>query len=222
MENVLIYAIDDEQSIRKLYEESLSFGGFAVRTGSNKNDLDKLIGDRIPDLILLDIMLKGDDGYAILSKIKNNVETADIPVIMVSAKGNEDDKVKGLNMGADDYISKPFGVKELIARIKANLRKTERPRTLSFKDISAVESKRKVYIANVPVTLTRTEFNLLSFFLKHANEIVSKKDLLTTIWGIDDIHITRTVDIHMLHLKKKLKTSEAELNTVWGVGYILK
>lgn len=222
MENGLVYAVDDEASIRKLIEESLTFGGFSVRTAAGKAGLETLMKQKKPDIILLDIMLQGDDGYAILTRLKNDVETADVPVIMLSAKGTEEDKVQGLNLGADDYITKPFGVHELIARIKANLRKTERPRALTYKDIRALESRRKVYIANIPITLTRTEFNLLAYFLKHVNETVSKKDLLSTIWGIEDVKITRTVDIHMLHLKKKLKTSQAELDTVWGVGYILR
>lgn len=222
MGNGLIYAIDDEESIRKLYEESLAFGGFEVKTGQDKKDLDKLLEKRRPDLILLDVMLEGEDGFSILTELRNGQDTRDIPVIMVSAKGNEVDKVTGLNLGADDYISKPFGVHELLARIRANIRKKNREPSLIYKDLKIDEARYKAYVNNVPIKLTKTEFSLLVYLIKHQNEVISKKQLLVTVWGLDEKVETRTIDIHILNLRKRIAPSEVDISTVWGVGYILK
>lgn len=222
MANGLIYAIDDEESIRKLYEESLSFGGFEVKTGQGKNDLEVLLAAKRPDLILLDVMLEGDDGFTLLTNIRANPETHDIPVIMVSAKGNEIDKVTGLNLGADDYIAKPFGVHELLARIRANLRKKDRLPGTVYKDLKIDETKYRAYLNNVPIKLTKTEFALLTYLVKHQNEVVSKKELLVSVWGLEENSETRTVDIHVLNLRRRLAPSEVDITTVWGVGYMLK
>lgn len=222
MANGLVYAIDDEESIRKLYEESLAFGGFEVRTGQSGTDLDRLLSTRRPELILLDVMLEGEDGFSILTRLKNAPEYRDIPVIMVSAKGNEVDKVTGLNLGADDYIAKPFGVHELLARIRANLRKIARDPSLNYKDLKIDETRYKVYLNNTPIKVTKTEYSLLVYMVKHQNEVISKKQLLVSVWGLDEDAETRTVDIHMLNLRKRLAPSEVEISTVWGVGYTLK
>lgn len=218
----LIYAIDDEESIRKLYEESLSFGGYEVKTGQGKEDLDELMSIQQPDLILLDVMLEGDDGFAILTSLRNNPATHEIPIIMVSAKGNEIDKVTGLNLGADDYMSKPFGVHELLARIRANIRKKGHHPGLVYKDLKVDESRFRAAINGVPIKLTKTEFALLLYFVRHQNQVVSKKELLISVWGLDERTTTRTVDSHVLNLRKRLAPSEVNIETVWGVGYVLK
>lgn len=219
METPLLYAVDDEESILSLYKESLPLGGYRVETALNGDQLFSLLKIEKPSMIILDVMLGKEDGFSILSKLKNS-SYGDIPVIMVSAKGNEIDKVNGLNLGADDYIVKPFGILELLARIKANLRKYPK-KASTYKDIRISEKESRVFIGEEEVKLTKIEFYLLSFLIKAQGDVVTKEELFSKIWGLEGDLETRTLDIHMSNLRKKISESQVKIETVRGVGYRL-
>ena len=215
-EKKLIYAVDDEQPIREVYNYALSGAGFNVECFSCGAELFETLEKNLPSLIILDIMLEGMDGYAILEKLRENAKTENIPVIMVSAKTEEIDKVKGLNLGADDYLSKPFGVLELVARINAKLRKTNKSAEsaiIGYKDVITVNRETP--------KLTLKQYELLKLFVMNAEKVMQRDKLLDAVWG-EDYGETRTLDIHIGDLRKVLSSSSAEIETVRGVGYILK
>ena len=218
----LIYAVDDEENIRELYSVALKSAGFDCFCFPCGDDLFSAIESEKPALILLDIMLDGLDGYSILQRLKENTGTSNIPVIMVSAKGEEISKVKGLNLGAHDYIAKPFGVLELVARINANLRKTEPNTALSYSDIKIDESKHCITVEDKILTLTLKEYELLKLLVANAPNVVARDSIINTVWGEDYLGETRTLDIHIASLRKALSESKATINTVRGVGYFLK
>ena len=167
-------------------------------------------------------MLDGADGYEILKKLRNNAVTADLPVIMVSAKTTEIDKVKGLDLGADDYIAKPFGVMELIARINAKLRSTsKKSRVFVYQDISVDDDRRVVTVAGKEKPLTLKQYELLKLFVTNPEKVMPRDELLDKVWG-EDYGETRTLDVHIGDLRKILENSATEISTVRGVGYILK
>lgn len=224
MESKLIYAIDDEENIRELYSCALSGAGFSVKTFEDGKSLFSALKLTIPALIMLDIMLDGADGYEILAELKEEERTKNIPVIMVSAKGEEISKVKGLNLGADDYIGKPFGVLELIARVNAVLRRTsvEAQKSLRFKDVEIDEEKHEVRINGAKKELTLKEYNLLKLLVSKAETVVKREEIFSKVWGEDFFGETRTLDIHVASLRKILEGSSAEISTVRGVGYIIK
>jgi two-component system alkaline phosphatase synthesis response regulator PhoP len=219
----LIYAVEDDAAIRELYTYTL------------ENDFDfdcfecaelffDAVPGRKPDLVLLDVMLPGEDGFAVLSRLKANKNTAGIPVIMVSAKGDEIFKVKGLNAGADDYISKPFGVMELVARIKANLRKHIcETKNILFKDISIDSEKHIITVNSQNIQATLKEYNLLSFLCENAEKVQSREIIFFKVWSDDCVGETRTLDAHINELRKKLAAaqSKATIKTIRGVGYII-
>lgn len=217
----LIYAVDDELSIREVYRYAIGGAGFDIQCFENGEGLFTAINSRLPDLILLDIMLDGADGYELLSALRRNPLTADIPVIMVSAKGEEIDKVRGLDLGADDYLAKPFGVLELIARINAKLRKTKPDGVLTYADIVMDGDSRSVTVAGNPVSLTLKEYSLLRLFLSSPGKVLGRDLLLDSVWGVN-YGETRTLDIHIGQLRKELSGSAASILTVRGVGYMLK
>lgn len=217
----LIYAVDDELSIREVYRYAIGGAGFDIQCFENGEGLFTAINSRLPDLVLLDIMLDGADGYELLSALRRNPLTADIPVIMVSAKGEEIDKVRGLDLGADDYLAKPFGVLELIARINAKLRKTKPDGVLTYADIVMDGDSRSVTVAGNPVSLTLKEYSLLRMFLSSPGKVLGRDLLLDSVWGVN-YGETRTLDIHIGQLRKELSGSAASILTVRGVGYMLK
>lgn len=217
----LIYAVDDELSIREVYRYAIGGAGFDIQCFENGEGLFTAINAQLPDLVLLDIMLDGADGYELLSALRRNPLTADIPVIMVSAKGEEIDKVRGLDLGADDYMAKPFGVLELIARINAKLRKTKPDGVLTYADIVMDGDSRSVTVAGNPVSLTLKEYSLLRLFLSSPGKVLGRDLLLDSVWGVN-YGETRTLDIHIGQLRKELSGSAASILTVRGVGYMLK
>lgn len=219
----LIYAVDDELSIREVYRYALGGSGFEIYCFENGEELFHALKKRRPDIVILDIMLDGADGYEILAALRKNILTEDIPVIMVSAKSEEIDKVKGLDLGADDYISKPFGVMELIARIKAKLRAGARKseNRLCYKDILVDEEGHAVSVGESPITLTLKEYELLKLFVLNAGKVLTRDKLLDSVWG-ENYGETRTLDIHVGQLRKAISLSEASVETVRGVGYMLK
>lgn len=218
----LIYAVDDEESIREVYRFALSGAGFEPRCFSCWEELADALKSELPRLIILDIMLDGADGYEILKKLRDNANTADIPVIMVSAKNTEIDKVKGLNLGADDYLAKPFGVLELVARINAKLRSAKtRPVVYEYKDIVIDDNTHTVTVGGKNEKLTLKQYELLKLLVINAQKVMRRDELLDAVWGVD-YGETRTLDIHIGDLRKILSASAAELSTIRGVGYLLK
>jgi len=220
----LIYAVEDDSAIRELYTYTLE-NDFECLCFENGVAFLSALGRRKPDLVLLDIMLPGEDGFAILHGLKSDKRTSGIPVIMVSAKGDEISKVKGLNIGAEDYISKPFGVLEIVARIKANLRKniSHKPEKITFRNISIDPEKHVIAVDSQSIQATLKEYNLLLMLCKNAERVQSREAIFLEIWGDDFIGETRTLDIHIKELRKKLAAagSAAKIETIRGVGYMI-
>ena len=220
----IIYAVEDDAALRELYIYSLE-NEFDCRCFDAGQPFFDAVSDGSPDLILLDIMLPGEDGFAILSRLKSDKATAHIPVIMVSAKDEEVIKVKGLNMGADDYIAKPFGVSELIARIKANLRKSgvDAVESIVYKDIAIDNIKHRISVKGEPIQTTLKEYNLLCLFCANGEKVLDRADIFKAVWGNDYLGETRTLDIHIKEIRRKLSAAESSvvIQTVRGVGYVL-
>ncbi len=220
----MIFAVEDETALQELYTYTLE-NEFDCRCFDSGEVLFAELKNTLPDLILLDIMLPGEDGFAILSRLKAANVTSHIPVIMVSAKGEEISKVKGLNMGADDYIAKPFGVLELMARIKANLRKNIKTISgnITYKDIVIDTAKHQIIVNGKLIGTTLKEYNLLCLLCQSAERVQEREVIFTEVWGSDFVGETRTLDMHIKELRKKLADAEsrATINTIRGVGYIL-
>ncbi len=216
----LIYAVDDEQSIREVYSYALKNAGFDIECFQNGEDFLVALSTKKCDLAILDIMLDGLDGYEILKAMKNNLQTSDIPVIMVSAKSDEIDKVRGLDLGADDYVAKPFGILELVARINAKLRKSQK-NVLAYKDVCIDDSTHTVTVADEEKKLTLKQYELLKLLVQNSQTVLSRNTLLDSVWG-DNYGETRTLDIHIADLRKLLSGSASQIETVRGVGYVLR
>ena len=218
----IIYCVEDDENIRELIVYALKGNGFNPIGFENSKDFYSQMEVNIPDLILLDIMLPEEDGLSILKKIRNNSSTKYIPVIMITAKTSEYDKVIGLDMGADDYISKPFGVMELISRVKAILRRSninKGANTLTIDTINLDYEKHLVTVEDKHIQLTYKEFELLYYLLKNKDIVLSRDSLLNEIWGFDFEGETRTVDVHIGTLRQKLGKSGKLIQTIRNVGY---
>lgn len=220
--NEIIYALDDEQSILELYQATFQMSGYECRTFADVASFFSALKEQKPDLILLDIMLPGEDGLSILKRLQSDPTTKEIPVIMVSAKGSETDKVVGLNLGASDYLAKPFGVLELVARVKANLRKSPKKPSSSYKDLEVDEQGHQVLLQGKPLSLSETEYSLLKYLILHARTVLSKDVIMADVWGMDQIVETRSLDMFISHLRKKITGSSATIETIRSVGYVLK
>ena len=219
----MIYYVEDEKNIRELVEYALLANGFEIRCFADGVSFwQGLRGEKNPELILLDIMLPGENGMEILHRLKENASTKDIPVIMVTAKGSEYDKVLGLDSGADDYIAKPFGMMELVSRVKAVLRRTQKEEVdtdLSYQDIRICNASHKVFVRDEEVELTKKEYNLLSYLIRNQGVVLTRDQLLNSIWGYDFDGETRTVDVHVRSLRQKLGNAGDCVTTVRGIGY---
>ena len=217
-----VFAVEDDAALREFYTCTLE-SEFDCRCFEDGESLFDALPGGQPGLILLDVMLPGEDGFAILSRLKSGKATARIPVIMVSAKDDEISKVKGLNMGADDYIAKPFGVLEFLARVKAGLRKNVKPETLAYKDVTADFSKHVITVNGSPIHTTLKEYNLFCFLCAGAEKVRGREEIFAEVWGGDFLGETRTLDIHIKELRKKLAeaNSQVTIQTVRGVGYML-
>lgn len=220
----MIYCVEDDANIRELVAYTLQTMGFEAKEIEDGKGLKKALAAELPELILLDIMLPGEDGLTILKQLKSDALTKNIPVIMVTAKGTEYDKVIGLDLGADDYVSKPFGMMELISRVKAVLRrvdrqKDERPQKVTNGPIEMDVKKHEILVNGESVQLTLKEFELLRRLLEHPNIVLTRSQLLEEIWGYDFDGETRTVDVHIRTLRQKLGEAGDRIETVRGVGY---
>ena len=218
----MIYCVEDDLSIRELMLYTLRASGFDARGFENGEQLFDALSTTLPRLILLDIMLPGMDGIAILKKIRENPATAAVPVILASARGTEYDKVLGLDTGADDYLAKPFGMMEMVSRIRAVLRRSQSlPKTsiLTLGNLNMDISSHTVTIGNIRIPLTLKEFELLRLFLSAPGQAFSREQLLEKVWGTDYIGESRTVDVHIATLRTKLGPCGDYIRTVRGVGY---
>lgn len=218
----MIYCVEDERNIRDLLVYTLGTTGFEAKGLGDGKELKKALKEEIPELILLDIMLPGEDGYTILEWLKRKEETSSIPVIMVTAKETEYDKVRGLEGGADDYITKPFGMMEFIARVKAVLRRSSRPsnkKEYQYKELRINVERHEVFDNKRSVELTLKEFELLRYLMENKGIVLSRNQILERIWGYEFGGETRTVDVHIRTLRQKLGDSGYLIETVRGVGY---
>lgn len=223
-----ILIVDDEVDILKLLEYNLTRAGFNVTAAKDGPEALELARTKGPDLIVLDIMLPNMEGTEVLKRLKAGEATSSIPVIMLTAKGEEVDRVVGFELGAEDYITKPFSPRELILRVKSVLkRRAPHPHpptptqedVLSFKEIHIDTSRHKVTVKGAPVELTTKEFNLLTTLLRSRGRVLTRDTLLERVWGRDFYVITRTVDTHIRRLRAKLKRAGKYIETVRGVGY---
>ena len=218
----MIYYVEDDANIRELVVYTLNQTGLTAKGFSDASAFFAASAEEKPTMILLDIMLPGEDGLTILRKIRANASTTSIPVMMITAKTTEFDKVSGLDLGADDYITKPFGMAELVARVKALLRrsgmKTSAER-LTHDELVVDIAKHTVTVAEQNVILTYKEFSLLACLMENAGRAYTREQLLETVWGYDYEGGTRTVDVHVQTLRTKLGTSGRFIETVRGVGY---
>ena len=220
-----VFIVEDDQNIRELISYALNNNGYKARGFADAKGLyEALEKEEPPILFLLDIMLDGEDGYTILGTLKNRVETKEIPVIMLTAKTSEYDKVRGLDMGADDYITKPFGVMELLSRVKAVLRRygdSEERSVLVHNEIEMDPQKRQTLVNGNEVQLTYKEFELLYYLMNNLDVVLSRDRIMNEIWGYEYAGETRTVDGHIRSLRQKLGDAGKYIKTVRNVGYKL-
>ena len=220
----LIYIVEDDVNIREIQRYALKNSGFEVQEFGCGRELYKALDKNPPSLILLDIMLPGEDGLTVLKNIRKHQTAAKVPVIMVTAKSTELDKVKGLDLGADDYMAKPFGVMELISRVKALLRRAEglpEASVLSNGGIILDTDMRRVTAAGEPCELTFKEFELLRMLLLNQGIVLSRDKIMEQVWGFDYEGESRTVDMHIKTLRQKLGTDGRAIKTVRNVGYVI-
>lgn len=221
----MIYLVEDDDSIRELVLYTLHTTGFEAEGFKNAADFWQALEKELPQLVLLDIMLPDEDGLHILKRLRAGAETADLPVMMLTAKSSEYDRVIGLDSGADDYMPKPFGMMELVSRVRALLRRAAKPAAedkLFTAGSLAVDVKRRaVTVDGEPVILTYKEFELLCYLLENRGVVLSRDQILTKIWDYNYSGETRTVDVHIRTLRQKLGDAGALIETVRGVGYRL-
>lgn len=220
----LIYIVEDDQNIQEIEMFALKNAGYEVEGFSTGADFWKKVEKKKPDLVLLDIMLPDTDGLEVIRKLRNKKSGEDLPVIMVTARTSEVDKVKGLDMGADDYMTKPFGVMELISRVKAMLRRVkfrEKEEVLEFEGIELDEARREVKVKGENVELTFKEFELLKLFMNYPGIVLQRGNILDKVWGSDFEGESRTLDMHIKTLRQKLGKKGKLIQTVRNVGYTL-
>lgn len=226
MSSEKILVVDDEDHIVELISYNLINAGYSVVTADNGLDAVKIAKEENPNLILLDLMIPGLDGYDVCKAIRSDVSTKNISIIMLTAKGEELDKILGLELGADDYITKPFSIRELLARIKAILRRTkslsDSEETYKSNDMYINFDRREVTILGNKIDLTLKEFELLEILVKNRGKILTRETLLDKIWGYEYIGETRTIDVHIRYLRKKIEVDDKNprfIETIRGVGY---
>lgn len=220
----LIYVVEDDKSIQEIETFALSNVGYRVEGFGCAGDFFAALERELPDLVLLDIMLPDEDGLAIVKKLRSRRDTVLVPVIMITAKTTELDKVKGLDIGADDYMTKPFGVMELISRVKAMLRRSgggERDRLLKLGGVELDQDRRSVVVNGSPCELTYKEYELLKLLMANAGIVTTREIILDRVWGIDFEGESRTLDMHIKTLRQKLREEGRLIRTVRNVGYVM-
>lgn len=218
----MIYCVEDDTGIRELMIYTLKASGFEARGFAEASEFWQALSEKLPELILLDIMLPGEDGITVLEKLRHRADTAKVPVIMASAKGTEFDRVKGLDCGADDYLSKPFGMMEMVSRVRAVLRRSAPQKSDSVLRLCGIElniAEHRVISDSKEVQLTLKEFELLRLFMENPGFVFSRELLLSRIWGEEFVGESRTVDVHVGTLRQKLGAPGESIETVRGVGY---
>lgn len=222
----MIFCVEDDAGIRDLMIYTLNASGFRAVGFENAKEFYTALADTVPELIMLDIMLPGEDGISILKRLKADARTADIPVIMATAKGNEYDKVIGLDLGADDYLAKPFGMMEMASRVRAVLRRSgraaEKPQLIRVGGLEMNLGEHIVTADGIRVQLTLKEFELLRTFMTNPGRAFTREQLLSSVWCEDFLGETRTVDVHVGTLRQKLGSCGKYIRTVRGVGYKLE
>ena len=227
-----IYCVEDDESVRELVIYALQSSGFEAQGFVNAEEFFPVLKNNVPDLILLDIMLPGIDGIEILKEVRKNPKTQHTPIIMLTAKDEINDKVTGLDIGADDYITKPFAIQELLARIRATLRKhnnsttkpAEEPSVFKFKNIHVYLDRHEVKVHNQLVELTKKEYDLLLYLLHNHDHVLSREQILQSIWGYEYMGDTNVVDVYIRYLRAKIDDNfnEKYIYTVRGIGYVIK
>ena len=218
----LIYIVEDDTNIREIESFALKNSGYQIQDFSNAKEFYRAVKERKPDLALLDIMLPDEDGMEILQKLRKNPETKRLPVIMVTAKATELDRVKGLDLGADDYIIKPFGVMELISRVKALLRRSMgevQEKILKVDEIFMDDERHQVFVADQSCELTFKEYELLRLFMQNRGIVLSRDVIMDRIWDMNCDVESRTLDVHLKTLRAKLGESAYHIKTIRNVGY---
>lgn len=218
----MIYLLEDDESIRKLVIYALQSQGYEAVGFETPDQFRTAMDQRIPELLILDIMLPGEDGISILKRLRAGPETSGLPVIMLTAKNTEYDRVEGLDAGADDFISKPFGIMEMVARVRAVLRRAEHKSEASVYEIGSLRvcpERHEVQVDGAPVTLTYKEYMLLQLLAENRGLVLTREVLLDRIWGLGAERENRTLDVHIRTLRAKLGAAGSLIQTVRGVGY---
>lgn len=221
----MIWCVDDDSTIREIEVYTLVQTGFEAKGFADGISMLEALRVERPELIVLDIMLPVKDGVEVLKEIRSNAKTRDIPVIMATAKGTETDKIQGLDTGADDYLVKPFGMMEMVSRIKAVLRRCDsknKEKNLISGNIQLDYNKHIVTVNGKKIDLTLKEFEILKLFMQNIGTVFSRDRLLSEVWGVDYLGESRTVDMHIKTLRKKLGNEGVRIETVIGVGYRLE
>lgn len=226
--NPLIYSVEDDVNIQNVIQIALTNSNFKVRSFDNAKMLFSALNDELPDLLLLDIMLPDMDGIQILKNIKSNTKYMNIPIMIISAKTSEIDRVIGLDTGADDYLVKPFGVLELVSRVKALLRRFMKDEPEIDRNIKGLEISKADFVCRYhgeEISLTKKQFDLLWYLMEHNNQTLSRDNIMNNIWGYEFVGETRTIDVHIKELRKKLLEAGVDgetIETIRGIGYRFK
>ena len=220
-----IYIVEDDVNIREIEAFSLKNSGYTVEEFGSAKEFWSRIYEKVPDLIVLDVMLPDEDGLSIVKKLRQWAESRYVPIIMVTSKTTELDRVKGLDRGADDYLTKPFGVMELISRVKALLRRSMQNHEIKQMKVGEIElndEKRQVKVSGEPITLTYKEYELLKMLMSNTGIVLQREDIMVRIWGMDYEGESRTLDMHIKTLRHKLGDAGKKIRTVRNVGYQLE
>lgn len=219
-----IYIVEDDSNIREIETIALKNTGHTIQSFENAKSFYRKLEEKMPDLVILDVMLPDESGYDIVKKIRKNPATKNLPVIMVTAKTQEIDMIKGLDDGADDYIKKPFSIMELISRVKALLRRTvqEESKLLQLEEIRIDHERHVVYVNDKALELTFKEYELLRLLMSNAGVVMSRETIMIHVWGTDFEGESRTVDMHIKTLRQKLGEAGARIKTVRNVGYVIE
>lgn len=219
-----IYIVEDDSNIREIETIALRNSGHVVHAFETAKEFYRKVEEKVPDLVVLDVMLPDESGYDIVKKLRNNPVTKKLPVIMVTAKTQEIDMIKGLDDGADDYIKKPFSVMELISRVKALLRRTtsEDTKLLQLGELRIDHERHVVYVGERVIELTFKEYELLRLLVSNVGVVMSRENIMIHVWGTDFEGESRTVDMHIKTLRQKLGETGARIKTVRNVGYVIE